>query len=74
MSIHYVFNDINKRLHLFPASLAYKVGKEMISLAEGMPNEQVFPFTRLSMETKFSNMVLEGKDLAAALQYVPSQG
>ncbi|XP_022837571.1 kynurenine/alpha-aminoadipate aminotransferase, mitochondrial [Spodoptera litura] len=55
-------------------SLAYKVGKEMISLAEGMPNEQVFPFTRLSMDTKFSSLVLEGKDLAAALQYVPSQG
>ncbi|CAH0697428.1 unnamed protein product [Spodoptera exigua] len=55
-------------------SLAYKVGKEMISLAEGMPNEQVFPFTRLSMDTKFSKLVLEGKDLAAALQYVPSQG
>uniref|UniRef100_A0A2A4K0Z8 Aminotransferase class I/classII large domain-containing protein n=1 Tax=Heliothis virescens TaxID=7102 RepID=A0A2A4K0Z8_HELVI len=55
-------------------SLAYKVGKEMISLAEGMPNEQVFPFTKLALDTRYSSLVLEGKELAAALQYVPSQG
>ncbi|CAH0598368.1 unnamed protein product [Chrysodeixis includens] len=55
-------------------SLSYKVGKEMISLAEGMPNEQVFPFTRLTLDTKSSSIKLEGKELAAALQYIPSQG
>ncbi|XP_049706282.2 kynurenine/alpha-aminoadipate aminotransferase, mitochondrial [Helicoverpa armigera] len=55
-------------------SLAYKVGKDMISLAEGMPNEQVFPYKRLALDTRFSSLVLEGKELAAALQYLPSQG
>ncbi|KAJ8708266.1 hypothetical protein PYW07_010391 [Mythimna separata] len=55
-------------------SMAYKVGKQMISLAEGMPNEQVFPFTKLEMHTPYDRLVLEGKELAGALQYVPSQG
>ncbi|KAJ8708609.1 hypothetical protein PYW08_009991 [Mythimna loreyi] len=55
-------------------SMAYKVGKQMISLAEGMPNEKVFPFTRLEMHTPYDRLVLDGKELAGALQYVPSQG
>ncbi|KAJ0171939.1 hypothetical protein K1T71_012702 [Dendrolimus kikuchii] len=56
-------------------SLSYKVGKRMISLAEGMPNEDVFPFKRIALEMKEgAGMVFEGKELAAALQYVPSQG
>lgn len=56
-------------------SLAYKVGKRMISLAEGMPNEEVFPFKRISMEMKDgSELVFQGKELSDALQYVPSQG
>ncbi|XP_037301033.1 kynurenine/alpha-aminoadipate aminotransferase, mitochondrial isoform X4 [Manduca sexta] len=47
----------------------------MISLAEGMPNEEVFPFKRLSLEMKGGGgMLFEGKQLGAALQYVPSQG
>lgn len=56
-------------------SLAYKVGKDVISLAEGMPNENVFPFQRMTLETHTGGILqLEGKSLAAALQYVPSQG
>lgn len=56
-------------------SLAYKVDKKMISLAEGMPNEGVFPFKKLSMDMKKGGgIMMEGKELAAALQYVPSQG
>ncbi|CAH2058464.1 unnamed protein product, partial [Iphiclides podalirius] len=56
-------------------SLAYKVGKQVISLAEGMPNEDMFPFSRLHLQTKNGGeMVLEGKELATALQYMPSQG
>ncbi|XP_045454866.1 kynurenine/alpha-aminoadipate aminotransferase, mitochondrial [Melitaea cinxia] len=56
-------------------SLSYKVGKEMLSLAEGMPNEAIFPFTRLEMTLRTGrSIILEEKDLAPALQYVPSQG
>ncbi|CAG4966453.1 unnamed protein product [Colias eurytheme] len=56
-------------------SLAYKIGKQMISLAEGMPNEQIFPFDRLEISTKSGGKILmEGDELAMALQYLPSQG
>ncbi|XP_072946545.1 kynurenine/alpha-aminoadipate aminotransferase, mitochondrial [Epargyreus clarus] len=56
-------------------SLAYKVGKQMISLAEGMPNEDMFPFSKLELTTKTgAKLLLEDKELATALQYVPSQG
>lgn len=59
----------------FVATLAYKVGKQVISLAEGMPNEEMFPFSRLHMQTKNGGeMILEGKELSTALQYMPSQG
>ncbi|KAJ2945042.1 hypothetical protein O0L34_g1938 [Tuta absoluta] len=58
-----------------PASLAYKVGKEMVSLAEGMPNEEIFPFNKLQLQFKNGNtMEISGAELATALQYVPSQG
>ncbi|CAH2098021.1 unnamed protein product [Euphydryas editha] len=56
-------------------SLSYKVGKEMLSLAEGMPNEAIFPFTRLELTLRTGRTItLEEKELAPALQYVPSQG
>ncbi|XP_059045971.1 kynurenine/alpha-aminoadipate aminotransferase, mitochondrial [Achroia grisella] len=56
-------------------SLAYKMGKQMISLAEGMPNEDVFPYTRLQLDTRDGKgLVIEGQEMATALQYVPSQG
>jgi hypothetical protein len=51
------------------------VGKQMISLAEGMPNESVFPFTKIDIGMKNGgSFVLEGQELSAALQYLPSQG
>ncbi|XP_063547153.1 kynurenine/alpha-aminoadipate aminotransferase, mitochondrial [Cydia strobilella] len=55
-------------------TLAYGVGRQMISLAEGMPNEEVFPFTRLELGSTAGAFHIEGKELATALQYVPSQG
>ncbi|XP_038218057.1 kynurenine/alpha-aminoadipate aminotransferase, mitochondrial [Zerene cesonia] len=56
-------------------SLAYKIGKEMISLAEGMPNEQIFPFDRIEISTKTGGKILlEGDELDMSLQYLPSQG
>ncbi|CAK1589881.1 unnamed protein product [Parnassius mnemosyne] len=56
-------------------TLAYKVGKQVISLAEGMPNEDMFPFSRLKLQFKAGGeLKLEGKELATALQYMPSQG
>ncbi|CAG9568770.1 unnamed protein product [Danaus chrysippus] len=56
-------------------TLAYKVGKDMISLAEGMPNEAIFPFTKLELSTRSGGkIILEEAELAPALQYVPSQG
>ncbi|XP_045520041.1 kynurenine/alpha-aminoadipate aminotransferase, mitochondrial [Pieris brassicae] len=56
-------------------SMVYKIGKQMISLAEGMPNEGIFPFDRMQMTMKNGNkLVLEENELAMALQYLPSQG
>lgn len=55
--------------------MAYKIGKQMISLAEGMPNESIFPFDRLQMSIKNGSQLLLGEnELAMALQYLPSQG
>lgn len=60
---------------LFLASLAYKVGKEFISLAEGMPNDDAFPFSKLTLQMKNGEKLeMDGKELATALQYIPSQG
>lgn len=60
---------------MYSATLSYKVGKEVLSLAEGMPNEKAFPYTKLTMEmTNGKTMVLEGPELGKALQYIPSQG
>ncbi|XP_052758039.1 kynurenine/alpha-aminoadipate aminotransferase, mitochondrial [Galleria mellonella] len=57
------------------AALACKMDKQAISLAEGVPNEGVFPYTRLQMDTRDGRgLVIEGKDMAVALQYTPSQG
>ncbi|XP_043282360.1 kynurenine/alpha-aminoadipate aminotransferase, mitochondrial-like [Venturia canescens] len=55
--------------------LAYSASHNIISLAEGMPNEETFPFTEISMKTvDGKTCVLQGEELAAALQYIPSQG
>ncbi|KAL0134558.1 hypothetical protein PUN28_001387 [Cardiocondyla obscurior] len=40
-----------------------------------MPNEEVFPFTKISVKLyDGSDLTLDDKELAAALQYVPTQG
>lgn len=57
------------------AKIAYSAPHSVISLAEGMPNEETFPFTEISVKLNDgSDFVLEGEELAAALQYIPSQG
>lgn len=49
--------------------------KGSISLAEGMPNEQTFPFERIAIVLKDGTTFdLNGAELGAALQYIPSQG
>ncbi|XP_014209065.1 kynurenine/alpha-aminoadipate aminotransferase, mitochondrial-like isoform X1 [Copidosoma floridanum] len=55
--------------------IAYSAPHSIISLAEGMPNEETFPFSEISIKlVDGSDFVLEGEDLAASLQYIPSQG
>ncbi|KAJ8669322.1 hypothetical protein QAD02_000581 [Eretmocerus hayati] len=55
--------------------IAYAAPNSIISLAEGMPNEETFPFTEISVKlSDGSDFVLDGEELATALQYIPSQG
>ncbi|XP_031832419.1 kynurenine/alpha-aminoadipate aminotransferase, mitochondrial isoform X1 [Nomia melanderi] len=55
--------------------IAYSAGNNVVSLAEGMPNEKTFPFTEISVKLKDgSSFTLEERDLAVALQYLPTQG
>ncbi|XP_077303027.1 kynurenine/alpha-aminoadipate aminotransferase, mitochondrial-like isoform X2 [Arctopsyche grandis] len=56
-------------------ALTYKAGKNLISLAEGMPNEKVFPFKEINILLKDGTKLdLINKELDIALQYIPSQG
>ncbi|XP_044746021.1 kynurenine/alpha-aminoadipate aminotransferase, mitochondrial [Coccinella septempunctata] len=53
----------------------YNAPKETISLAEGMPNDGSFPFEAINVVLKDgSTFTLQGGELAASLQYLPSQG
>ncbi|KAJ3648809.1 hypothetical protein Zmor_020582 [Zophobas morio] len=53
---------------------AYAV-KDTISLAEGMPNEVTFPFEKMQILMKDgTTLTLQGQQLHAALQYIPTQG
>ncbi|OAD52887.1 Kynurenine/alpha-aminoadipate aminotransferase, mitochondrial [Eufriesea mexicana] len=55
--------------------IAYSAPNHVISLAEGMPNEETFPFTEISIKLKDgSSFTLDDQELGAALQYIPSQG
>ncbi|XP_043469350.1 kynurenine/alpha-aminoadipate aminotransferase, mitochondrial-like [Leptopilina heterotoma] len=55
--------------------IAYSAPHSVISLAEGMPNEETFPFTEITVKLKDGvKFTLEGEELGAALQYIPSQG
>jgi len=48
---------------------------EMIPLSGGMPNPEMFPFKELKLEVTGGHpIVLEGKALQAALQYIPTHG
>ncbi|XP_043265916.1 kynurenine/alpha-aminoadipate aminotransferase, mitochondrial-like [Colletes gigas] len=55
--------------------IAYSGAKTMITLAEGMPNEETFPFTEISIKLNDgSSFKLDERELGAALQYIPTQG
>ncbi|KAF7992079.1 hypothetical protein HCN44_001404 [Aphidius gifuensis] len=55
--------------------ISYSMPHNVISLAEGMPNEETFPITEITVKlTGGASFVLEGDELGAALQYIPSQG
>jgi len=48
---------------------------EMIPLSGGFPNPQMFPFKQLTLEVSGGDpIVLQGKGLQAALQYLPTPG
>ncbi|XP_046746072.1 kynurenine/alpha-aminoadipate aminotransferase, mitochondrial-like [Diprion similis] len=71
--------EVSKRRRSAPTreltKIAYSAPMELISLAEGMPNEETFPFTEISLKLiDGSSFTLEGQELGAALQYIPSQG
>lgn len=55
--------------------MVYSMPKNFISLAEGMPNEKTFPFTEITIKLyDGTSFTLNGKELAHALQYMPTQG
>lgn len=55
--------------------MAYSAPKNVVSLAEGMPNEETFPFTEISIKLNDgSSFTLDERELGAALQYIPTQG
>lgn len=57
------------------AKIAYSAPKSTISLAEGMPNEETFPFTEISVKLYDGlSFTLDESELGAALQYIPTQG
>uniref|UniRef100_T1H8P7 Aminotran_1_2 domain-containing protein n=1 Tax=Rhodnius prolixus TaxID=13249 RepID=T1H8P7_RHOPR len=48
---------------------------ETISFAVGVPNVNTFPFEEINIKLKDGNtIVIKGKDLGTALQYLPSRG
>ncbi|KAH0953640.1 hypothetical protein HN011_002425 [Eciton burchellii] len=55
--------------------IGYSAPKSTVSLAEGMPNEETFPFTEISVKLyDGTSFTLDESELAAALQYIPTQG
>ncbi|CAG9820979.1 unnamed protein product [Phaedon cochleariae] len=49
--------------------------KDLISLAEGVPNDSTFPFASITVNLKDgSSFDIEGQQLTSALQYIPTQG
>ncbi|KAL6266614.1 hypothetical protein P5V15_003459 [Pogonomyrmex californicus] len=79
MDYSYFMTEVAKRRR--PATtreltkIAYSAPKDTISLAEGMPNEETFPFTEISVKLyDGSSFTLDDSELGAALQYIPTQG
>lgn len=55
--------------------IAYSAPKSTVSLAEGMPNEETFPFKEISVKLYDGlSFTLNESELGAALQYIPTQG
>ncbi|XP_076245178.1 kynurenine/alpha-aminoadipate aminotransferase, mitochondrial [Calliopsis andreniformis] len=55
--------------------IAYSAPRSVVSLAEGMPNEETFPFKEISVKLNDgSSFALDERELGAALQYIPTQG
>ncbi|XP_076668048.1 kynurenine/alpha-aminoadipate aminotransferase, mitochondrial [Andrena cerasifolii] len=55
--------------------IAYSAPRNVVSLAEGMPNEETFPFKEISIKLNDgSSFTLKERELGAALQYIPTQG
>nr|XP_023022143.1 aromatic amino acid aminotransferase DDB_G0287711-like [Leptinotarsa decemlineata] len=53
----------------------YGASKDLISLAEGVPNEVTFPFEKFTVKLKDgTEFDIAGQELTAALQYIPTQG
>ena len=74
-NIFFCFQCVNPMFLFSTAKIAYSAPHSIISLAEGMPNEETFPFTEITLKLiGGKSCVLEGEELAAALQYIPSQG
>jgi len=74
VSYNYTNWIINDLLFVL-AKIAYSAPKGTISLAEGMPNEETFPFTEISVKLyDGSSFILNDGELGAALQYIPTQG
>ncbi|XP_012262052.1 kynurenine/alpha-aminoadipate aminotransferase, mitochondrial-like [Athalia rosae] len=72
-------SDVSKRRRSAPTreitKIAYSAAGKLISLAEGMPNEETFPITEINLKLLDGlNITLKGDELGAALQYIPSQG
>ncbi|XP_066599041.1 kynurenine/alpha-aminoadipate aminotransferase, mitochondrial-like [Prorops nasuta] len=79
MDYSYFKTDISKRRRSATTreltKIAYSASNNVVSLAEGMPNEETFPFTEIAVKLyDGSSFTLEEKELGAALQYIPSQG
>lgn len=79
MDYSYFINDLSSRrrpgITRELTKKLYNAPKETISLAEGMPDDTSFPFERINVVMKDgSTFTLKEGELAAALQYIPSQG
>ncbi|KAG7201107.1 hypothetical protein KM043_003903 [Ampulex compressa] len=79
MDYSYFKTDVAKRRRSATTreltKIAYSAPKSVVSLAEGMPNEETFPFTEIAVKLyDGSSFILEERELGAALQYIPTQG